>query len=146
MFKKAILTTSFLLFVGMMITGAIHRTEARLTLVSSAAGEGRGQDEDLAEPPVWQQMEGVVMHSNAQTLSIAIPNRDPILVHGRGLSFALEMGFAPAPGDPIQIEGFEEHGEFKVARMTNLAHGQVVQLYDDQGRPAWSGRANRAEH
>ena len=46
MFKKIVLTTSFLLFVGVIIIGAIYRTEARINLVSSPANATHDEEID----------------------------------------------------------------------------------------------------
>lgn len=143
MFKKVLLTIGFLLFAGILIFGAINRTEARLNLVSSGADAGRGQGENLAEAQIWQSFEGAVTQSDTQTLTVAVPNHSPIVVHGRALSFTLSLGFVTSSGDPVRVEGFEEGGEFKVARLTNLMSGLEVQLYDAQGRPGWRGQSGR---
>jgi len=143
MFKKIILITSFLVFSGVMVIGAIYRSEARINLVASTTNENHNEDTDTSTSLRWQTMQGVVTQVDAAALTITVQNSQLVLVEGQPLSFAVSQGFDASRGDTITVEGYEENGEYKVGRMTNLTNGQQIQLRDVEGQPAWRGQGKR---
>ena len=53
------------------------------------------------------------------------------------------QGFALQAGEPVQVRGYWEDGEFKAAQVTRLTDGQTITLRDELGRPAWAGCGRR---
>ncbi|MEO8613213.1 MAG: hypothetical protein ABI690_35305 [Chloroflexota bacterium] len=140
MFKKIMLVTGFLVFAGVMVIGAIYRSEARINLVASSTTEDHAENINPTTSLTWQTLQGVVTQIDAAAIIISVQNNERVIVEGQPLAFAVGQGFAAALGDTITVEGYEENGELKIGRMTNLTSGQHIQLRDINGNPAWRGQ------
>jgi hypothetical protein len=140
MFKKIMLVTSFLVFAGVLVIGAIYRSEARINLVVSSTTEHHDEDINPTTSLTWQTLQGVVTQIDAAAITISVQNNELVVFEGQPLAFAIGQGFTAALGDTITVEGYEENGEFKIGRMTNLTSGQHIQLRDVDGNPAWRGQ------
>lgn len=140
MFKKIMLVTGFLIFAGLLVIGAIYRSEARINLVASNTTEDHDEDINPVTSLTWQTLQGVVTQIDAAAITISVPNHELVVVEGQPLAFAIGQGFTAALGDTITVKGYEENGEFKIANMTNLTSGQYIQLRDVDGNPAWRGQ------
>jgi len=65
---------------------------------------------------------------------------------GTGPMYMASQGFTLQAGEPVQVLGYWEDGEFKAAQVTRLADGQTITLRDELGRPAWAGAGRRAKN
>jgi hypothetical protein len=67
------------------------------------------------------------------------------LVIGTGPVDLASQGFALQIGEPVQVRGYWEAGEFKATQLTRLTTGQTFALRDDLGRPVWAGAGRNAQ-
>lgn len=146
MLKKAILYTAFGLFVGLMVIGAYNRSQIQFdrlnpSVESAEAHESHDEAETAAvvDPIVgWRTISGTAAAISETELSIDAAGVS-VLVEGQPWSYASSSGFSASTGDSLLLEGYDEDGEFKVGRLTNLSTGQRVVLRDAAGVPAWRG-------
>lgn len=146
MLKKTILYTAFGLFVGLMVIGAYNRSLIqfdRLNPGAKSAEAHESHDEAgtaAAANPIagWRTVSGTAALVNADGLVI-LAGSGEVWIEGQPWSYASSSGFSAAAGDSLLLEGYDEDGEFKVGRLTNLSTGQMVILRDSAGVPAWRG-------
>lgn len=96
------------------------------------------------QPDEWRTIEGTVISAADDLVEIGTAAGEIIPFEGRPLSFALEQGFSLQAGDTVAVDGFDEDGEFKIGKVTNLGNEASVTLRDASGRPGWSGRGWRS--
>jgi hypothetical protein len=108
-------------------------------------GQGNAQGAPLAEvaPQDWLNVTGKVVSVADDLVEIETDEGETIPFEGRPLSFAAEQGFRLEVGDEVTVSGYEENGEFKIGKVTNLSDGAAVVLRDVSGRPGWAGRGRR---
>jgi len=94
-------------------------------------------------PEDWVALQGTVASVSTELVEIATTGGDLIPFEGRPLSYSIEQGFALHTGDAVRLEGFDEVGEFKLGKVTNLTTGAAIALRDAGGRPGWAGRGRR---
>jgi hypothetical protein len=146
MLKKAILYSAFGLFVGLMVIGAYNRSLIQFDRLNPGAESAEAHEShDEAETaavvdPIagWRAVSGTATLVNADGLTILAEDGE-VWVEGQPWSYASSSGFSATPGDSLRLEGYDESGEFKVGRLTNLSTGQMVVLRDAAGVPAWRG-------
>jgi hypothetical protein len=56
------------------------------------------------------------------------------------------QGFTLQAGEPVQVRGYWEDGEFKAAQVTRLTDGRTIILRDEIGQPAWAGAGRNAQN
>jgi len=103
-----------------------------------------GVPEADVQPDEWRTIEGTVVSVASDLVEIETAAGEIIPFEGRPLSFALEQGFRLQLGDAVAVDGFDEDGEFKIGKVTNLDSEASVTLRDASGRPGWSGRGWRS--
>ena len=108
------------------------------------AGTLNGVPEADVQPDEWRTIEGTVVSLADDLVEIETVAGEIIPFEGRPLSFALEQGFRLQLGDAVAVDGFDEDGEFKIGKVTNLDNEASVTLRDASGRPGWSGRGWRS--
>ncbi len=112
------------------------------------AGQGAGGLNSVLEadvqPDEWRTVEGTVVSAANDLIEIETAAGEIVTFEGRPLSFALEQGFSLQLGDAVAVDGFDEDGEFKIGKVTDLGNGASVTLRDANGRPGWSGRGWRS--
>ena len=99
--------------------------------------------EDAAED--WVVYEGAVMQAPAAGVDLVIKtgNGEEVVI-GTGPGYLEDQGLTLEAGEPVQVQGYWEDGEFKAAQVTRLQDGQTVTLRDEAGRPAWAGGNGQA--
>ncbi|MBN1286057.1 MAG: hypothetical protein JXB47_11725 [Anaerolineae bacterium] len=170
MLKKVILGVLMVGLVGVLIVGAINRTNAKSAQVagvqeqgsggqgqSQGKGQGKGGGQGYASAVIpgdqtgagsvtaadWLTLEGTVVSVSADEMVVETAGGAQIIVEGRPWDFAQETGFVVQTGDAVTLTGFYEDGEFKAGQITG-AGGQSAPLRDETGRPGWAGRGRRA--
>jgi len=164
MVKKVILGILVVGLLGILIFGAINRTNARLgdqagwhngqqagERGGQQGGRGGGQGNQSARGDgaaqtaaiQWVTLDGSVVSVASDLLLVQATSGEIVQVEGMPWSFAQRQGFAPRPGDQVKLLGFYEDDELKVARLTNMSTGQTVLLRDENGRPMWAGQGRR---
>lgn len=106
-----------------------------------AAGQGSGTRLNLANPESheWVTVEGEVLQAPAAGIDMLLQTADGALTVGTGPDYLGQQGYILGVGDQVQVTGFWEAGEFKVAEIVRLADGAAITLRDEMGRPFWSG-------
>jgi hypothetical protein len=107
--------------------------------------QGNGQGAPLADVAAedWLAMTGKVVSVADDLVEIETDAGATIPFEGRPLSFAAEQGFSLKVGDAVTVAGYDENGEFKIGKVTNLNSGVSIALRDASGRPGWAGRGGR---
>lgn len=118
--------------------GAVDQAPA-----GQAAGGLNSILEADVQPDEWRTVEGTVISAANDLIEIETAAGEIVTFEGRPLSFALEQGFSLQLGDAVAVDGFDEDGEFKIGKVTNLGNAASVTLRDASGRPGWSGRGWR---
>ena len=97
-------------------------------------------------PEEWLVYEGTVVQAPEDGVDLVIETSDgeKVLV-GTGPTYMASQGFTLQAGEPVQVRGYWEDGEFKAAQVTRLADGQTITLRDELGRPAWAGAGRNAQ-
>ncbi len=110
---------------------------------ASAAERQYPNNEDAPED--WALYEGTVMQAPAAgvDLVIKVGSGEEVVV-GTGPGYLEDQGLMLQAGEPVQVQGYWEDGEFKAAQVTRLQDGQTVTLRDEVGRPAWAGSSRQA--
>ncbi|MEN8173638.1 MAG: hypothetical protein ABFS03_12265 [Chloroflexota bacterium] len=157
MLKKIFLWTLYLIFVGILILGAINRTTVKI--VDNDRGQTSSQDSPVDYAPSqlgeingskddqnsdhdtpesdWLTFTGTVLSIIPRGMVVADTDGHLIEVARRAWRFAQEQGFSPQIGDQITLDGFYENGVFEAACITDLDNGQSVCLRDETGHPLW---------
>jgi hypothetical protein len=97
---------------------------------------GAGQ----AQVDGWHEIEGSVVHVEADTLTVLTTDGSEIVLEGRPWRFAQEQGFSAQIGDTLTLIGFYEGDEYEVGLINDATSGQAVTLRNESGRPMWAGR------
>jgi hypothetical protein len=110
-----------------------------------AAGERQYSNYQVA-PETWETHEGTVVQVPEAGVELVIEtSAGEELVVGTGPLDLASQGFALQIGEPVQVRGYWEAGEFKATQLTRLTNGQTFALRDDSGRPVWAGAGRNAQ-
>jgi len=173
MFKKILVGTLVVGLIGIMVAGAINRTnvkagtaEARgqgqgrgnveTTYTANGGGQGRGGNRPergngntdplgagQAQVADMLTLQGAVVSVNSTALVVQASNGEQVTVENRPWLYALEAKFSAQVGDQVMLTGFYQSGVFEVSQVDNLTNGKTVLLRDATGRPGWAGRGQR---
>jgi len=173
MFKKIIVGTLILGLVGILVIGALNRTnfktgssEARgqgrgrgseVTTYTTRGGQGQGSDPqdtlerrgqgrgNTSQAQVVEELtlQGTVVSVDNTTLLVQTSSGEQVTVENRPWQYALGANFSAQVGDQVTLIGFYQSGVFEVSQINNLTNGKSVVLRDATGRPGWSGRGQR---
>lgn len=105
-------------------------------------GDGTGTGQAVVEE--WVTLEGTVTGVDADALTVKAANGETVTVENRAWTYAQSQGFSAQNGDKVTVVGFYEDGTLEVGKITDQTNGQQVSLRDENGRPLWAGRGNRA--
>ncbi len=173
MFKKILVGTFVVGLIGILVVGALNRTNAQAgdqvrgqgwgngnTVTEHTAtggGQGRGQggpgwgQQDAAgaqleagQALAQETVRGTVVSVDQNVLVVKTAAGAQVTVENRPWLFALESAFTAQVGDQVTLSGYDQNGVFEVARIDNASNGKSVVLRDESGRPGWSGRGRRA--
>ena len=162
MFKKIALWTVYVLIVGLLVFGAANRTSAKTdqgvlfgNLTENTGGRGQldgtGEEyernsnienadhEENLEEHTWESMSGKVIGIGAEALVIDTESAGILEIEGRTWRFAQELGYVPAEGNEVLVQGFYENGEFEVAIIQDLTDDIIFRMRDEYGKPMWGG-------
>jgi hypothetical protein len=110
-----------------------------------AGGERQYPNYQVA-PEAWETHEGTVVQVPEPGMEMMIQtNEGEELVIGTGPLDLAGQGFVLQVGEPVQVRGYWEDGEFKATQLTRLTTGQTFALRDDSGRPVWAGAGRNAQ-
>lgn len=169
MFKKIIAGTILAAFIGILVWGAVIRTNAKTgsetsrvqgvsgAVVEPRSGTGRGggggrggqfasgqsalltSESDALPAAEWQSLAGTVASVDTEGVTVELTEGTQVLISGRAWRFAQEQGFSLAPGMVVTLAGFWEDKDFEIAEI-HTADGLSVALRSEDGRPLWAGR------
>jgi hypothetical protein len=172
MFKKIFVGTVLVGLIGILVAGAINRTNATSgstegrgqgrgngnTATAYAAGRGQGGNgwgqgsesatgdqlgTGQAQVTEWVTLQGTVVSVDQNALVVETGAGDQVVVENRPWLFAQEQGFSAQAGDEVTLTGFYEGGAFELGQITDMTNGKTVSLRDEGGRPGWAGRGRR---
>ncbi len=169
MFKKILMWLIYAGVVGLLIFGAVIRTEAKTEGIFSPPEErfgGKGSDSPgqgdggsgwngsfsgsggevhLAEGAEreWIRLVGVVTGLDSESLWIETSQGEILEVTGRAWRFIFDSRLVFSVGDEVELEGFYENDEFEVSSIQDLTRDFFLPVREDSGRPLWSGGAGR---
>lgn len=106
---------------------------------------GDSQNTPLADVAAadWLVVPGTVSSAADNLVEIETAAGEVIPFEGQPLSFARGQGFSLKVGDKVTLAGYDENGEFKIGKITNLNSGMSITLRDTSGRPGWAGGGRR---
>ncbi len=168
MFKKILVGTLVVGLIGVLVVGAINRTNAG-TASAEARGQGRGRSNSTTESTgergqggggwgranvtgdplasTWATgsvtLQGTVVSVDENAMIVQTDTGEQVVVENRPWLYAQESQFIAQRGDRVRLSGFYEGDSFEVAQIENLTTGQAVALRDQSGRPGWAGRGRR---
>jgi hypothetical protein len=142
MVKRILLGAAFLGVIGLLIVGAMNRTNSTIGGTSYGRGQGQGYSSNIAQSGAvnWTTVEGLVINVDSAAMTVKSATGELVYVENRPWSYALDQQFSAQVGDLVRISGFSESGSFSAAQVQNVTNGKIVQLRDETGRPGWSGR------
>lgn len=165
MFKRIIVSVLIVGLVGILVIGAINRTNAKTgntegrgqgrgwgneaTTYTTNSGRGQGglgqgrTDASLAPAIEGVTLQGKVVSVDNTTLLAQTSSGEQVIVENRPWQYALSVNFSAQVGDRVEVTGFYESNEFKASQINNLTSGKSVVLRDATGRPGWAGRGQR---
>lgn len=168
MFKKILVGMLVVGLIGVLVVGAINRTNARTatdeargqgwgrsnaTTESTTGGRGRGggwgRANATGDPLAAAQMnesvtlQGTVVSVDENAMIVQTDAGEQVVVENRPWLYAQESQFTAQIGDRVRLSGFYEDDTFEAAQIENLTSGQTVALRDSYGRPGWAGRGRR---
>ena len=170
MVKKIVLITLFVGLVGVLVAGGINRTIAKTSDGNETHGQDAGAVESdtghngngsqdssgggggnqgatngsgRAAVDAWLEFAGTAVAVDNEALEVELESGEELSVTGRPWRFALENGFAAAPGDALVLTGFYDGDLFEVGAIANQSTGQEIQIRDENGRPLWAGGGQR---
>jgi len=111
----------------------------------AVAGDGQGAPLADVAAEAWLVMTGKVVSVADDLVQIKTDAGEVIPFEGRPLSFAAEQGFSLKVGDSVTLDGYDENGQFKIGKVTNVNSGASVMLRDASGRPGWAGRGRQGK-
>jgi len=149
MVKKILLWAFYIIFVGLLVLGGLRRT-AYLNESGGEANPGRprpsrsvlskeGNTDEHSSETIdsdWIILNGTIVDFSRRGLLVALLNGDSLELAGQPWRFAQSQGFNPGIGEVIEVEGFIEEGEFKVARIKTV-NGKIIALRSESGQPLW---------
>jgi hypothetical protein len=109
----------------------------------AVAGDGQGAPLADVAAEAWLVMTGKVVSVADDLVEIKTDAGEVVPFEGRLLSFAAEQGFSLKVGDSVTLDGYDENGQFKIGKVTNVNSGASVMLRDASGRPGWAGRGRQ---
>jgi len=120
------------------------------TIGQGGNGRGAGSERQYPNyqvaPEAWETHEGTVVQVPEPGVEMVIQTAEGgELVIGTGPLDLAGQGFVLQVGEPVQVRGYWEDGEFKATQLTRLNTGQTVALRDDSGRPVWAGGGRNAQ-
>jgi hypothetical protein len=165
MIKKIGLWTAYILAVGLLIIGAINRSQLKsdqgstqviqsennIDYVQSLGYRGNKIDQfvethdysdKVLEEHSWEDVAGIITGFDTRQLIVQIGSGDEIEITGRAWRFALESGYTPNLGNEIVLSGFYENNEYKIASITDSTSGAAIAIRDESGKPLWGGGGN----
>lgn len=160
MIKKIILWTLFAGLVGVLVIGAVNRTQAKASeaqglFETTDLNQQRYGSNDQAEKggnrsaftqtsADWSVIDAVVEFVTTDSLAVVTVNQSALDITGRAWAYIQESGFLVEPGDQLRISGFyEQDDHFEVVMLENLSNDQLVTVRDQIGRPVWAGKGRR---
>ena len=99
---------------------------------------------DRAEDRAAMVLAGTVVQLDGSELVLQTPGGEQIAAGLGKPSYWESLGITLQAGDPVEITGFWEDGEFEVLTLTATATAQTAVLRDESGRPLWAGEIGRA--
>ena len=102
--------------------------------------EKLGIPDPQADAGQWRTLQGSVASLDDLALVLTLQDGSQLLIEGRPWAYALEQNFTTRVGSTLQVNGFDEDGEFKTAEIKDLTAGTSLILRDQSGRPMWAGR------
>lgn len=99
----------------------------------------QGQVEASDQMQDWEIVVGRVSGISDSGLTVTLEDGNEILVEGRSWTFMQDSGFAIQVGDRVELTGFDEGGEFKLAQIENLTQDIMLSIREPSGRPRWAG-------
>jgi hypothetical protein len=126
--------------------GAVDQGNGRRGGFGQGASTAERQYPNYEDAPEdWGLYEGTVIQAPAAGVDLIIKtgSGEEVLV-GTGPGYLEDQGLVLQAGEPVQVQGYWEDGEFKAAQVTRLQDGQTVTLRDEVGRPAWAGSNRQA--
>jgi hypothetical protein len=173
MFKKIIVGTLILGLVGILVIGALNRTNSN-TGSTEGRGQGRGRSNEAttyttsggrgqggysqdnpsgrgqgrgqavqAQAVEGLTLQGTVVSVDSTTLLVQTVSGEQVTVENRPWQYALGANFSAQVGDQVTLTGYYQSGVFEVSQINNLTNGKSVALRDATGQPGWSGRGQR---
>jgi hypothetical protein len=165
MFKKIIVGALIIGLIGILVIGAINRTNSK-TGNTEARGQGRGRGNEVttyainggqgqggygqgrgsagqAQVVEGLTLQGTVVSVDNTTLLVRTSSGEQVTVENRPWQYALGANFSAQVGDQVTLTGYYQSGVFEVSQMNNLTNGKSVVLRDATGRPGWAGRGQR---
>jgi hypothetical protein len=173
MFKKIIVGTLILGLVGILVIGALNRTNSN-TGSTEGRGQGRGRSNEAttyttsggrgqggysqdnpsgrgqgrgqavqAQAVEGLTLQGTVVSVDSTTLLVQTVSGEQVTVENRPWQYALGANFSAQVGDQVTLTGYYQSGVFEVSQINNLTNGKSVALQDATGQPGWSGRGQR---
>ncbi len=163
MFKKILVGTLVVGLIGILVAGAINRTNVKVGTAEThgqgqgrgghpqdtlkGRGQGRGNADQLGAGQTQVAdgltLKGTVVSVDNTTLLVQTSNGEQVTVENRPWQYALGANFSAQVGDQVTLTGFYQSGVFEVSQMNNLTNGKSVALRDATGRPGWAGRGQR---
>jgi hypothetical protein len=166
MFKKILVGTLVVGFIGILVAGAMNRTNVKTrsgetrgqgqgrgdtatTYTANGGGRGRGNgntdqlDAGQAQVAEGLTLQGTVVSVDSNALVVQTSNGEQVIVGNRLWLYALESKFSAQVGDQVTLTGFYQAGAFEVSRIDDLTNGKMVLLHDVTGRPGWAGHGQR---
>jgi hypothetical protein len=143
MVKKIVLGALLAGLIGVLVIGAVIRTQDKTSRNEGGQGAGNGSGQGTGSGRVsaadWVTVDAAVAALDASELSLNVDG-DAVTIQGRAWSYAQDAGLMFSTGDRLRLTGFyDESGLFEPGRIENLSTGQTVVLRDDGGRPMWAG-------
>jgi hypothetical protein len=165
MFKSIIIGVLIVGLVGILVIGAINRTNAKVgntqergqgrgrgneaTTYTTNSGPGQGRwgqgrtDESLVPVVEGVMLQGKVVSVDDTALLVQTGNGEQVTVENRPWQYALGANFSAQVGDQVTLTGFYQSGVFEVSQINDLTNGKSVVLHDMTGWPGWAGRGQR---
>jgi hypothetical protein len=140
--KKIILGTLLVGLIGVLVVGAVIRTQDK-TSSNNESREGSGNQNRGGQVNAadWITLNATVQAVDETALTLALDGGGELVVQSRAWTYAQSQGLAARAGDRLIVSGFyDEAGQLEAGRIENRATQQMIWLRDDSGRPMWAGR------
>jgi hypothetical protein len=118
--------------------------------VGQAGGGRQGLATDPAAPDQAEDwaatmLAGTVVQLDGSELVLLTAQGEQVTLGLGKSSYWQSLGITLQAGDPVEITGFWEDGEFEVQTLTATATAQTAVLRGENGRPLWAGGGRWAE-